>query len=215
LPTSTSIWDGDSRLQPASPQGIADAVRRSASITTVERLLSKCNHLTLLAAPATLSGSTTSPEAFDRFRLLRTTVPFTVLDVPIVDGWTKHTLIAADETLTSQRLISPISAMPKHADLLKHRAPMRAPILPAVTVVPKRPEITSADFAKAVDQPIAVIPFEPQLFGAANNGQMIAELSASHRLPNVPSARCRRGAETKTTKSSLLSPLLGKLLKRA
>ncbi len=45
--------------------------------------------------------------------------------------------------------------------------------------VPKRPEITPADFAKALeDQPLAVIPFEPQIFGtAANNGQMIAEVS--------------------------------------
>ena len=58
--------------------------------------------------------------------------------------------------------------------------------------VPKRPEISSADFAKALDdQPVAIIPFEPQLFGAAaNNGQMIAELSASHRTAEiVPSAR--------------------------
>ncbi len=46
--------------------------------------------------------------------------------------------------------------------------------------MPKRPEIKPADFAKALeDQPVAVIPFEPQLFGtAANNGQMIAEVSA-------------------------------------
>ena len=49
--------------------------------------------------------------------------------------------------------------------------------------VPKRPEIKPADFAKALeDQPAAIIPFEPQLFGtAANNGQMIAEVSANHR----------------------------------
>src|SRR5207253_7180061 len=49
--------------------------------------------------------------------------------------------------------------------------------------VPKRPEIKPADFAKALeDQPVAIIPFEPQIFGAAaNNGQMIAEVSNSHR----------------------------------
>jgi pilus assembly protein CpaE len=86
--------------------------------------------------------------------------------------------------------------------------------------VPKRPEITSADFAKAlVDQPIAVIPFEPQLFGAAaNNGQMIAELSAGHRTAESfrQLAQMLTGrSETKKSKSSLLSPLLGKLLKRA
>ena len=49
--------------------------------------------------------------------------------------------------------------------------------------VPKRPEIKPADFAKALEfDPIATIPFEPQLFGtAANNGQMIAEVSSGHR----------------------------------
>ena len=53
--------------------------------------------------------------------------------------------------------------------------------------VPKRPEITPGDFAKALeDEPVAVIPFEPQLFGtAANNGQMIAEVSASHKTAEM------------------------------
>jgi len=50
--------------------------------------------------------------------------------------------------------------------------------------VPKRPEIKPADFAKAIeDQPLAIIPFEPQMFGtAANNGQMIAEIASGHRI---------------------------------
>ena len=49
--------------------------------------------------------------------------------------------------------------------------------------VPKRPEIKPADFAKALeDEPLVAIPFEPQMFGtAANNGQMIAEVSAGHQ----------------------------------
>ena len=53
--------------------------------------------------------------------------------------------------------------------------------------MPKRPEITPADFAKALeDQPLAVIPFEPQMFGtAANNGQMIAEVSKGHKTAEM------------------------------
>ena len=49
--------------------------------------------------------------------------------------------------------------------------------------VPKRPEIKPDEFAKALEaDPAAVIAFEPQMFGtAANNGQMIAEISANHR----------------------------------
>ena len=50
--------------------------------------------------------------------------------------------------------------------------------------MPKRPEIKPADFAKALDdEPVAIIPFEPQLFGtAANNGQMIAEVAGNHKI---------------------------------
>ncbi len=86
--------------------------------------------------------------------------------------------------------------------------------------MPKRPEIKPADFAKALeDAPVAVIPFEPQLFGtAANNGQMIAELSASHRTAETfrQLAQMLTGrAETKKTKSGLLSPFIEKLMKRS
>src|SRR5262249_59855833 len=51
--------------------------------------------------------------------------------------------------------------------------------------VPKRPEIKPADFARALeDEPAAIIPFDPQIFGAAaNNGQMIAEVAARPRRP--------------------------------
>ena len=86
--------------------------------------------------------------------------------------------------------------------------------------VPKRPEIKPTDFAKAIDdEPAASIPFDPQTFGtAANNGQMIAELSASHRtaesfrrLAQLLTGR----SETKKSKSSLLSPLFEKLMKRS
>ncbi len=86
--------------------------------------------------------------------------------------------------------------------------------------MPKRPEITPADFAKALEtEPLAVIPFEPQLFGpAANNGQMIAEISAGHKTAEMfrHMAQALTGrAESKRPRSGLLSPLLSKLMKRA
>jgi pilus assembly protein CpaE len=85
--------------------------------------------------------------------------------------------------------------------------------------VPKRPEIKVGDFAKALDdEPIASIPFDPQLFGtAANNGQMIAEISASHKTAESfrQIAQILTGrAETKRPRKGLLSPLLAKLSKR-
>jgi pilus assembly protein CpaE len=85
--------------------------------------------------------------------------------------------------------------------------------------VPKRPEIKQRDFARALeDEPLAVIPFEPQIFGtAANNGQMIAELSSTHRVAETfrQLAQVLTGRmEAKKTRSGLLMPIIGKLMKR-
>jgi pilus assembly protein CpaE len=211
------------------PQGIADAVFSPDRIDNnfVDRLLSKCtDHLSLLAAPATLDRVYDfSPEAFDTiFDALRATVPCIMLDVPHQwCGWTKRALVGADDILI---VAGPDLANLRNAknllDLLKAARPNdRRPAYCLNQIgVPKRPEIGVADFAKALDdQPIAVIPFEPQLFGtAANNGQMIAELSANHRtaeifrhLGQVLTGR----SDAKKARSGLLSPLLGKLLKRA
>jgi len=211
------------------PQGIADAVFAPDRIDAnfVDRLLSKCtDHLSLLAAPATLDRVYDfSNEAFDSiFDALRATMPFVVLDIPHQwSGWTRHTLVAADDILI---VASPDLANLRNAknmlDLLKASRPNdRRPYYLLNNVgVPKRPEISTTDFAKALDdQPVAIIPFEPQMFGAAaNNGQMIAELSASHRTAESfrQLAQMLTGrSETKKSKSSLFSPFLEKLLKRA
>ena len=85
--------------------------------------------------------------------------------------------------------------------------------------VPKRPEIKPADFARALeDEPLAVIPFEPQLFGtASNNGQMIAEVAAGHRTADMfrQLAQVLTGrAAAKKARAGLLAPLIGKLLQK-
>ena len=76
-----------------------------------------------------------------------------------------------------------------------------------------------ADFAKALeDAPLAVIPFEPQIFGtAANNGQMIAEVSKAHKTAEMfrQLAQVLTGsAEAKRSRGRLLTPLFSKLMKR-
>jgi pilus assembly protein CpaE len=211
------------------PQGIADAVFSPDRVDTnfVDRLLSKCtDHLSLLAAPATLDRVYDfSTEAFDSiFDSLRTTVPCIVLDVPHQwTGWTKRALIAADDILV---VAGPDLANLRNAknllDLLKATRPNdHQPSYCLNQVgVPKRPEIKPADFAKALgEEPLAIIPFEPQIFGtAANNGQMIAELSASHRAAEMfrQIAQVLTGrSEAKRAKSGLLSPLFDKFLKRS
>ena len=87
------------------PQGIAEAVFSPDRIdhAFIDRLLSKCtDHLSLLAAPATLDRVYDfGADAFDAiFDLLRATVPFVVVDVPHQwTGWTKQTLVTADDIL--------------------------------------------------------------------------------------------------------------------
>jgi pilus assembly protein CpaE len=209
------------------PQGIADAVFSPDRVDTnfVDRLLSKCtDHLSLLAAPATLDRVYDfSGEAFDStLDSLRASIPCIVLDVPHQwAAWTKRLLISADDILV---VAAPDLANLRNAknivDLLRASRPNdRRPYYCLNQVgVPKRPEISPGDFGKALeDAPLAAIPFEPQLFGtAANNGQMIAEVSSSHKTADMfrQLAQILTGrAEVKRSRAGML-PFLGKLMKK-
>jgi pilus assembly protein CpaE len=211
------------------PQGVADAVFSPDRVDTafVDRLLSKCtDHLSLLAAPATLDRVYDfGVDAFDTtLDSLRSSIPCVVLDVPhLWSGWTKRLLIGADDILV---VAGPDLANLRNAknliDLLRTSRPNdhRPRYCLNQVGVPKRPEISPADFAKALESdPIAVLPFEPQLFGpAANNGQMISEVSAKHKTAEMfrEMAQTLTGrAETKRSRGGLLSPLLSKFRKRA
>jgi pilus assembly protein CpaE len=210
------------------PQGIADAVFSPDRIDTafVDRLLAKCtDHLSLLAAPATLERVYDfGADAFEAiFDSLRTTMPCVVLDVPHQwTGWTKHTLVGADDILI---VAAPDLANLRNAknlfDFLKSARPNdHRPLYCLNQVgVPKRPEIKAADFAKALDdEPVAIIPFDPQIFGAAaNNGQMLAEIAASHKTAEMFRQLAQQltgRAEPRKQRSGLLSPLIDKLLQR-
>ena len=62
-----------------------------------------------------------------------------------------------------------------------------------------------------------MIPFEPQLFGtAANNGQMIAEVSANHKTADMfrQIAQVLTGRAEAKRAGGRLMPLLSKLIKR-
>ena len=207
------------------PQGIADAVFSPDRVDTafVDRLLSKCtDHLSLLAAPATLDRVYDfGVEAFDAiFDTLRSTMPCIVLDVPHQwAGWTKRALVAADDILI---VAAPDLANLRNTknifDLLKASRPNdRLPLYCLNQVgIPKRPEINAAEFAKAIESdPIVSIPFDPQMFGAAaNNGQMIAEISENHRSTEMflqIAQRLTGRGEAKKPRTSFLSPLIAKL----
>jgi len=210
------------------PQGVAEIVFAPERLDAnfVDRLLSKCtDNLSLLAAPATLDRNyDLSETAFDGLiDVLRASTPNIVLDIPHVwTAWSKRMLVAADEILV---VASPDLASLRNAksllDTLRAARPNdAAPKLVMNFVgVPKRPEISVSDFAKAVDlQPVDIIPFEPKLFGtAANNGQMLAEIEPGHKITASIGeiARVMTGrAEMRPVKKSVLNPLSALLSRR-
>ncbi len=210
-------------------QGIADAVAGSDRLDEVllDRLLAKCEeHLSLLAAPATLEKAYDFDEtAFDNvLDVVQSNVPSAVLDVPhIWTSWAKKTLLAADEIIiTAAPDLANLRNAKNMIDLLKQSRPNdSAPKLVLNQVgVPKRPEIKPDDFAAALQlEPIAVIQFDPLLFGtAANNGQMIAEASAkttvSDTFADIAQIITGRKEIKRQRKGTLnFAPLLEKLKK--
>jgi pilus assembly protein CpaE len=174
-------------------QGIAEAVFAPERIDEVylDRLLAQCaEHLSLLAAPSTLDRVYDfDAEAFQQIiDTAQRSAPLLVLDMPHVwTGWTRNTLAQADEVvITATPELANLRNTKNLVDTLKKLRPNDGP--PKLIVnqagVPKRPEISAADFAEPLGiTPMSVIPFEPQLFGnAANNGRMLGEMDAQNAI---------------------------------
>lgn len=207
------------------PQGVAEAVFAPERVDAVlvDRLLSKCGEkLSLLAAPATLDRVLDFDEAsFDSLLdAMRGSTPWIVVDVPhLWSGWARRILVSADDVIV---VASPDLANLRNAknliDNVKgarlNDAPPRL-VLNGVGML-KRPEIAAAEFAKAVEaNPTAIIPHDAKLFGgAANNGQMIAEIEPNGKTAQVfvdlASTLVGR-ADTRKPKRSVLEPLMAKL----
>ena len=181
------------------PQGIAEAVHAPDRLDDnfLDRLLAKCSdHLSLLAAPATLDRTYDFDEgAFEQVHRRR--------PGRRAGGRPRHAA-SVDRLGQARRCspptrwcspsspTSPICATPRTSSTCcARRAPNDAP--PRLVInksgIAKRPEIKLDDFAAALDlTPMAVIPFDAQLFGtAANNGQMIAETDAKSPIVGRPS----------------------------
>jgi pilus assembly protein CpaE len=206
-------------------QGVANAVFSPDRLDSavMDRLLAKCtDHLSLLAAPATLDRVYDfGADAFDSiFDTLRMTTPCIVLDVPHQwSGWTKRVLVGADDILVvAEPDLANLRNTKNILNMLKSARPNdRAPLYCLNQVrMPKRPEINASGFTKTIESPpIAAIPFDSRMFGtAANNGQMIAEIAASHRTTKMflQIARQLTGrGDSKRPRESLLSPILKRL----
>ena len=212
------------------PQGVADAVfapdRVDANL--VERLLSKCGEkLSLLAAPATLDRQYDFSEtAFDAvIDVLRQTTPWIVLDLPHQwCGWTRRQLVGADELVI---VVTPDLANLRNAknvvDNLKSARPHDHPPRLVFNGVglPKRPEIEIADFCKTVGlEAMATIAHDAKTFGgAANNGQMIAEVDpknpAAAIFQTVAGALAGRSEIRLSKRVGLLDPLMARFAKKS
>ncbi len=170
-------------------QGIAEAVFSPERLDDVflDRLLAKCSaHLSLLAAPSMLDRA----YDFDReaflpvMEVLQRAAPVTVLDVPHAwNEWTRSVLASADEVvITAAPDLANLRNAKNMLDALRKLRPNdKAPHIVLNQVgVPKRPEISPADFCEPLEaDAAAIITFDAQLFGnAANSGRMISELDA-------------------------------------
>jgi pilus assembly protein CpaE len=209
-------------------QGIAEAVFAPERIDEVylDRLLSQCaERLSLLAAPSTLDRVYDfDPEAFAQIiDTAQRSAPVLVLDIPHVwNGWTRNTLQRADEiVITATPELANLRNTKNLVDMLRKLRPNDPPphLIVNQVGVPKRPEISAADFAEPLGlTPLASIPFDPQLFGnASNNGRMLGEMEAQHQVVQILNdmAHVLTGrSEVKAKKKSGLGGLLGRLKRK-
>ncbi len=195
LPFGTTALD----FNQDPPQGIADAIYSPDRIdeTFIDRLMVKCSDtLSILSAPATLDRLYDLPEtAVDAtIDLLRATTPVIILDIPHQwTAWTRHVMATMDELVI---VTAPDLANLRNVKILiKTLKSMRRNDHPPHVILntvglPKRPEISPAEFAKTLDAgPLVVSPFDAKLFGsAANNGQMLDEIDPSAQVVSLLSS---------------------------
>lgn len=168
-------------------QGVADALAAPERLDDVllDRVLVKVSdRLALFTAPNMLErGYEAEPAAYKSvLNSVRQMSPCVIVDLPhIWSPWVRQTLLSADDiVIVAAPCLGSLRNGKAFLDVLKQNRPNDAP--PRLVLnhvgVPKRPEIPVKDFAAAIGiEPAVVVPFEPQLFGgAANNGQMLAQL---------------------------------------
>lgn len=178
------------------PHGIADALSANQKMDQVmlDRLMSKAaNHVHLLTAPAMLDRTYDFDEReFEQVvELSQKTMPVVLLDLPHTwTSWVRYTLSMIDEIIiVAEPDLANLRNAKNLSDTLKSLRPTESEPLLIINRqgVPRRPEIAPAEFATSVEcRLLGQIAFDAATFGtAANNGQMIAEVSANHRSGEV------------------------------
>jgi pilus assembly protein CpaE len=207
-------------------QGIADALSSPDRLDEVllDRLLTKCSeHLSIFPAPVVLDRDyDISVEGCDQvIDVVRQNVPYVIVDLPHTwTAWVKHSLLQADEVIiTAAPDLANLRNAKNIVDLLQQvrRNDAKPRLVMNMVNMPKRPEISVKEFESAIGlKAISVIDFDSETFGqAANNGQMIEELSAKARsasaFRDIALSISNRRDMQSTKKASGLAPLLEKL----
>lgn len=206
-------------------KGMVDAVYTTSRFdeAMLDALLAKCSqHLSMLAAPATLDRTydLSSDALLPLLEVAQRSTPLIVVDLPHVwNEWTKRTLMAADEVVIVA--CPELGSLRNAKNLLDQMTALRPndkkPHLILNQIgVSKRPEISVKEFSAPLGViPIAVIPYDAQLFGnAANNGQMIGEMDVANPVTATIKEVCHiltGRAEVKVPKKSGLSSVLERL----
>lgn len=178
------------------PHGLADAILANQKVdqTMLDRLMSKAaNHINLLTAPATLDQTWDFEERdFEQIlEICQKSMPVIILDIPHGwNAWTRQTLASVDEVvIVAEPDLASLRNAKNIADAVKAMRPAEA--APKLIInkqgLPRRPEIGSSEFASSVEcSLIGQVGFDAALFGtAANNGQMIAEVSANNKINDI------------------------------
>jgi pilus assembly protein CpaE len=178
------------------PHGIADAVSANQKMDQVllDRLISKAaNHVNLLTAPVMLDSTFDFGERdFEQLiELSQRSMPVVALDIPHAwNGWIRHTLATIDEIIiVAEPDLANLRNAKNLSDTIKALRPTESEPLLVINKlgVPRRPEIAPNEFATSVEcRLLGQVGFDSATFGtAANNGQMIAEVSSNHRSNEV------------------------------
>ncbi len=211
-------------------QGIADALSSPDRLDEVllDRLLTKCSeHLSIFAAPVVLDRDyDLSVDGCDQvIDVARQNVPYVAVDLPHTwTAWVKSILLQADEVIiTAAPDLANLRNAKNIVDLLQQsrRNDSKPRLVMNMVNMPKRPEISVKEFESAIGlKAISIIDFDSETFGqAANNGQMIEELSAKARsavaFREIAMSISNRRDTQAAKKTSAFGPLLEKLkLKR-
>jgi pilus assembly protein CpaE len=150
---------------------------------------------------------------------LRVSVPGIVLDLPSVWApWMKFTLLQADQVvITATPELASLRNARSLVDLLKVSRPNDPPpkLILNQLGTPKRPEISAAEFGKAVGVPVSVtVPYDALNFGLShNNGQMLLEIAPKSKAAAALSTLVQQlwGQEKQPGKTSGSASLLSRI----